>query len=168
VEKRCLTLNPALRERQFRTSSRSNRSRRRLSRLLSALAEEFPPLLDLPLSLQMLSPDKSFLFVHNALTGFFMVRYKNDRIRTWGRPACSEMVRDGDRNCRSTPNSRRPAFPSPEPSPFLTHHSGQYDVLQASIESSAIDKIKVSTLVVNIFERSLEGASRTLTVISLP
>ena len=118
------------------SSPRSNRSRWRHLRLLSALAEEFPPLLYLPLSLQMLSPDKSFLFVHSSLATFIMVRYKNDRIRTWGRPACSEMVRDGDRNCRSTANSGQPAFPSPESSDFPTHRSGLDDVLQISIQCS--------------------------------
>jgi len=118
------------------SGSRSNRSRRRLLRLLSALAEEFPLLLDLPLSLQVLSPDKPFLFVHNSLTTSILVHYMNDRIRTSGRPAYSEMVRDGDRNCRSTPNNGQQAVPSRESSDFSTDRSGLDEVLQISIQCS--------------------------------
>jgi hypothetical protein len=124
------TVNPDQRQLETPASSRNNKSHWRLLSLLRALAEKSALRFELPRSLQMFSPDKSFLFVHNSLNAFIMVRYMNDRIRTSGRPAYSEMVRDDDHNCRSTPNSRQPAFPSREVSTFST----QYLVLY--IESS--------------------------------
>lgn len=130
------TVNPDQRQLETPASSRNNKSHWRLVSLLRALAEKSALRFELPRSLQMFSPDKSFLFVHNSSAAFIMVRYMNDRIRTLGRPAYNEMVRDDGRNCRSTPNSDQAAFPLWESSRSSSHPLDLADVPQASLEFS--------------------------------
>jgi hypothetical protein len=135
-EERALDSQSDQRQLETPASSRNNKSHWRLLSLLRALAEKSALRFELPRSLQMFSPDKSFLFVHSGLAAFIMVRCMNDRIRTLGRSVYIERVRDDGRNCRSTANNGQQAVPSRESSDFSTHHSGLYDLPQVSIECS--------------------------------